>query len=96
VSDQPAPDLGAIRARLETLHVSSRADVRALLAAYDAQAAQLAAYRAALETIRDLDPLTGRVRPGPTSIGDTALAIANGLGKCQKIAAGAVGPGAPS
>lgn len=75
--------------------VRLEADLRLAQDKLDAQAARLAAYRGALEAIRDLDPLAGGVRPGPTSIGDTALAIANGLGQCQKLATAALeAPGA--
>ncbi len=43
-------------------------------------------YRVALETIRDLEALDASIRPGPCSIGDTALAISRGLDQCQRVA----------
>jgi hypothetical protein len=101
----PTPDLAAIRKRLEkrardhhklAFRESQQlaSDLDATLAAFDAQAARLAAYRTALETIRDYDALDTPIRSGPCSIGDMSLAISRGLDHCQRVASAAL-KGAP-
>jgi cell division protein FtsB len=67
LTDPPAPDLGAIRARRLALtpdmleaqgQAVIAADIRALVAAYDAQAREIERLRAEVERLRDATTAT--------------------------------------